>query len=171
MIPTLTSNRELAVLAIDLIRQAGCEYGDIRVCNYRTQNLSARDRSLSNLSDNINSGFGVRVLLDGAWGFAASYQKTASEIARIVNLAVEIAKGSRLCQREPVRLVPVEAYQDEYITPIVIDPFDIPIGEKADLLLEIDDRLLAYGDRAVKKAYSPTNDLSQLRWFWLYCHC
>jgi TldD protein len=155
--PIRTSNRELAILAIDLIRQAGCEYGDIRVCNYRRQNLAARDRSLNNLSDNISSGFGVRVLLDGAWGFAASYRKTPAEIARIVNLAVEIAKGSKLCQREPVRLVPVEAYQDEYITPISIDPFEISIGAKADLLLEINDQLLAYGDRAVKKANSFLN--------------
>jgi len=151
--PSLTT-QELANLAVNLIRQAGCEYGDIRLCNYRNQRLSARDRSLKNLADNVSSGFGVRVLLDGAWGFAASYRKTAEEVTRIVNLAVDIAKGSRLSQQEPVRLVPVEAYQDKYITPIAIDPFTISIGEKAELLLEINDRLLSYGDQGIKKASS-----------------
>lgn len=152
--PPLIRTAELASLAVELIRQARCEYGDIRLCNYRNQRLTARDRSLSDLTDNINSGFGVRVLYQGAWGFAASHRKTPEEITRIVALAVEIAKGSRLTQQEPVKLVPVEAYQDSYITPIEIDPFTIPIEEKAQLLLNITDQLLSYGDRGVKKAYA-----------------
>ncbi len=152
--PPKITTTELTTLAIDLIRQAGCEYGDIRLCSYGTQNLTARDRSLTNLADNISSGFGVRVLLDGAWGFAASHRKTPEEVKRIVAMAVEIAKGSRLSQQEPVKLVPVEAYQAKYTTPIEIDPFEIPIGEKAELLLNINEQLLAYGERGIKKAYS-----------------
>ena len=152
--PPSKTELELASLAVDLIRQAGCEYGDIRICNYRQQNFSARDRSLSRLADNISSGFGVRVLLDGAWGFVASYRITPAEITRIVNLAVETAKGSRLTQQQPVKLVPVAAYRDRYHTPIKIDPFEIPIQEKAELLLDINDQLLAYQDRGIKKAYS-----------------
>ena len=152
--PQKLTTQELANLAVELIKQAGCEYGDIRLCNYRNQNLTARDRSLKNLSDNVSSGFGVRVLLDGAWGFAASSRKTADEITRIVHLAVEIAKGSRLSQQNPVKLAPVAPYQDKYITPFQIDPFDVSIGEKADLLLNINDRLLSYSDKGIKKAYS-----------------
>ena len=152
--PVQTDNKALATHAVDLIRRAGCEYGDIRICHYRTQNLAARDRSLSRLADNVSSGFGVRVLLDGAWGFVASYQITAAEIERIVNLAVETAKGSRLTQQNPVKLVPVDAYQDSYSTPIEIDPFSIPIQEKAELLLDINQRLLNYETKGIKKAYS-----------------
>ena len=148
------TTQELATLAVDLIRQAGCEYGDIRICNYRKQSLFARDRSLNRLADNISYGFGVRVLLDGAWGFVASYRLTAEEISRIVNLAIDTAKGSRLTQQEPVKLVPVAAYQDKYITPIQIDPFDVPIQEKAELLLNINEQFLAYGEQGIKKAYS-----------------
>lgn len=152
--PAPNITKELASLAIDLIRQAGCEYGDIRLSTYRHQRLGASDRSLNRLSDNVSSGFGVRVLLDGAWGFAASHQKNAAEVTRIVNLAIETAKGSRLTQQEPIKLVPVEAYQARYVTPINIDPFTVSIQEKAELLLEINDRLLAYSDRGIKKASS-----------------
>ena len=152
--PQKSNTQELAHLAVKLIQQAGCEYGDIRLCNYRNQNLTARDRSLKGLSDNVSSGFGVRVLLDGAWGFAASHRKTAEEINRIVNLAIEIAKGSRLSQQNPIKLAPVAAYQDKYLTPIEIDPFSISIGEKAELLLSINEGLLAYSDRGIKKANS-----------------
>ncbi len=152
--PIQQTNKGLATLAVDLIRQAGCEYGDIRVCHYRKQSLSARDRSLSRLSDNVSSGFGVRVLLDGAWGFVASHRLTPEEITRVVNLAIETAKGSRLTQQNPIKLVPVEAYQDKYITPIQIDPFEVPIQEKAELLLNINDKFLSYGEQGIKKAYS-----------------
>ncbi|MGB3508127.1 MAG: TldD/PmbA family protein [Microcoleaceae cyanobacterium] len=145
---------ELAKLAIDLISQAGCEYGDIRLCTYHSQNFTARDRSLNRLEDNINSGFGVRVLLKGAWGFAASHRQTPEEVARIVALAVDIAKGSRLCQQTPVRLVPVESYRDSYFTPIEIDPFTVPITEKTELLLNLNEKLLSYGERGIKKAAS-----------------
>lgn len=152
--PQKTATQELANLAVQLIKQAGCEYGDIRLCTYRTQSLTASDRSLKNLSDNISSGFGVRVLLNGAWGFAASHYKTAEEVTRIVKLAVEIAQGSRLSQQTPVKLVPVAAYQDKYITPIIINPFSVSVAEKAELLLTINDRLLSYSDKGIKKAYS-----------------
>lgn len=150
----ITTATDLATLAIELITRAGCEYGDVRFGNYRTQSLYARDRSLSQLSDNVSSGFGVRVLLDGAWGFAASPLKTPTEVERIVALAVDIAKGSRLSQQTKVQLAPVEAYQDTYITPIEIDPFIVPITEKADLLLGLNEQLLGYGERGIKKASS-----------------
>jgi TldD protein len=150
----ITTATDLATLAIDLIARAGCEYGDVRFCSYRNQNLYARDRSLSQLSDNVSSGLGVRVLLNGAWGFAASPHKTPAEVERIVALAVEIAKGSRLSQQTRVQLAPVEAYRDTYITPIEIDPFSVPITEKANLLLGINEQLLNYGNRGIKKAYS-----------------
>lgn len=152
--PASITATDLAKLVIDLITRARCEYGDVRFCTYRTQRLYARDRSLSQLSDNVSSGFGVRVLLNGAWGFAASPHKTSAEVERIVALAVEIAKGSRLSQKTRVQLAPVEAYRDTYITPIEIDPFTIPINEKADLLLQLNEQLLSYSERGIKKAYS-----------------
>lgn len=150
----ITTATDLATLAIELITRAGCEYGDVRFCNYRSQNLYARDRSLSQISDNVSSGFGVRVLLDGAWGFAASPHKTPAEVERIVSLAVDTAKGSRLSQQTRVQLAPVAAYRDTYITPIEIDPFTVPITEKAELLLSLNEQLLSYGERGIKKASS-----------------
>ena len=145
---------DLAILATSLIRKAGCEYGDIRLCTYRHQRLSASDRSLKTLADNLSIGFGIRVLRDGAWGFAASPRPNAHEITRMVSLATEIANGSRLTQQQPVRLVPVPAYRDHYITPIQIDPFSISLKEKTELLLQINEELLSYAERGIKKAHS-----------------
>ncbi|MEO0948163.1 MAG: TldD/PmbA family protein, partial [Cyanobacteria bacterium J06641_5] len=150
--PTIT-NTKLAQQAIAAISAAGCEYGDVRFCHDRKQNLMARDRSLQQLSDRTSAGFGVRVLWQGAWGFAASPHRTPAEVARVVALAVEVAKGSLLTQREPVRLAPVATYRDTYTTPIEVDPFSIPVETKAELLLSLTDGLLTQPG-AVKKAYA-----------------
>ena len=152
--PILQTDQGLVIFAVDLIRSLGCEYGDIRICHYRRQNLSARDRSLTRLADNVSSGFGIRVLLEGSWGFVASHLISLEEITRVVKLAVETAKGSKLTQHNPIKLAPVDAYQDKYTTPIQIDPFEIPIQEKAELLLNINEQFLSYGDQGIKKAYS-----------------
>jgi TldD protein len=82
---TRYSTTDLANLAIQQLHQTGCEYGEIRLCRYRTQTLMARDRSLTTLSDNISSGYGIRVLLNGAWGFAASNEKTPEALTRTLN--------------------------------------------------------------------------------------
>jgi len=154
MVQAAATKTDLATFAIELISRAGCEYGDVRFSTYRSQNLYARDRSLSQLSDNISSGFGVRVLLNGAWGFAASHNQTSAEVTRIVALAVDIAKASLLSQKTRVELAPVSAYRDKYITPIEIDPFTIPVAQKAELLLFLNEQLLGYSDRGINKAYS-----------------
>ncbi len=148
------TNRVLAQEAIALAQQLGCEYGEIRICSYRKQTFWAQDRSMKRLSDNVSSGFGVRVLWRGAWGFAASHQQTPAEIERIVRLAVEIAQGSHLSQRQPVQLAPVSAYQDRYETPIEINPFAIPITDKTELLLDLTDKFLAYEKQGIKKAHA-----------------
>lgn len=153
--PILTTPRQdLAQLAIALIQRSGCEYGEIRLCNYRKQSLWVQDYSLKRLSDDENSGFGVRVLWRGSWGFAASHRKTPAEIQRIVQLAVDIAQGSYLSQRQPVQLAPVPAYRDYYETPIEINPFDVPLTDKTDLLLDLSARLLHYEKQGIKKAHS-----------------
>lgn len=147
-------SQELALLAIEQIKKAGCEYGDIRIGRYHKQNLNAQDHSLNTLQDNLSTGFGIRVLWKGSWGFSASYHKTPEEIIKRVNLAVEIAKGSHLTQQTPIRLTPVESYRDSYITPIEINPFEVSIDHKTNLLLTLTDRLLSYENQGIKKANS-----------------
>jgi len=152
-IVTKDDNRVLAQKGIELIKKAGCEYGDIRICRYHNQSLGTRDLSLNQLSDNVSLGFGVRVLYRGAWGFAANSVINRETIEKTVARAVSVAKGSLLSQQQPVKLAPVEAFQDSYVTPIEIDPFSVSVAEKGELLLEINEKILTYENRGVKKAY------------------
>jgi TldD protein len=76
----------------------------------------------------------VRVIVDGAWGFAASPVVTPEEIANITKEAVIVAKANAAIQPKPIQLAPVKAYRDRWATPFDKDPFDVPMGEKLDLL-------------------------------------
>lgn len=136
--------KDLAQWALDMIASAGAEYGDVRFACYRRQNLYTEDERVAHLSDSEDRGFGVRVIVQGAWGFAGSDRLTKAEVERVTRQALEIARASATALIRPVRLVPEPARQESFRTPYQVDPFTVPIDQKVGLLLEINQRLLKH---------------------------
>lgn len=141
--PTDGDLQSLADAALTTARMKGASYADIRINRYRNQAVSTREDRVQNVSDNESYGFGVRALVDGTWGFAASSMVTRDEVARVAEQAVAIAKANRILTREPVQLAPEPAHRDTWKTPVVTDPFAIPIAEKVDLLLRLNREALS----------------------------
>jgi TldD protein len=129
--------KTLADEALTTARMKGASYADIRINRYRNQAISTRENRVQNIADTESYGFGVRVLVDGTWGFAASNAVSADEVSRVAEQAVLIARANRILTRERVELAPVPAYTDEWSTPVATDPFSVPIADKVDLLLSI----------------------------------
>ena len=121
--------------ALTRIRTAGAEYGDIRVIMSTAQTVRGEDQRIASIREFQDSGFGVRVLFHGAWGFAASSIMSVEEIPRVVDLAVDIAKASATLINEPVRLAEEPVYRDSFKTAMKVDPFQISLEEKSTLLL------------------------------------
>ncbi len=131
-------DKELADVALNVARDRGAQYADIRISRTLNQFVNTRENRVENVTDTETYGFGVRVLVDGAWGFAASSNVQKAEIARVAERAVSIAKANRAIQRNRISLVPVEKYPNaEYATPVVRDPFAVPLSEKVDYLLKV----------------------------------
>lgn len=131
-------DKELANVALNVARERGAQYADIRISRTLNQFVNTRENRVENVTDTETYGFGVRVLVDGAWGFAASSNVQKAEIARVAERAVSIAKANRAIQRNRISLVPVEKYPNaEYATPVVRDPFAVPLSEKVDYLLKV----------------------------------
>jgi TldD protein len=129
-------NRELAMRALDAARSAGATYADFRLAANRTQALGTRERQITFFNDGETFGFGVRVIANGAWGFAASRELNAEEVVRVAQQAVAQARANAGTRQRPVELAPVERVADgRWNSPVEIDPFSIPIEEKVDLLL------------------------------------
>ena len=129
--------KKLADEALNAARRSGASYADIRINRYRNQSVNTREQRVMNVSNNENYGLGIRVLVGGTWGFAASNNVTAAEVALVAQAAVTIAKANKVIQKEPVELAPVPAYQDVWKTPIKVNPFDVSIADKVALLLQI----------------------------------
>jgi TldD protein len=129
-------NRELAMRALDAARAAGASYADVRITRNRTQQMGTREQQITFFNDQDTFGFGVRVIANGSWGFAASRELNAEEVARVAQQAVTQAQANATARERPLELAPVEAVPEgRWRTPIEIDPFDVPIEEKVDLLL------------------------------------
>ncbi|MGI6643193.1 MAG: TldD/PmbA family protein [Bacillota bacterium] len=133
--------KQLMELALETARRAGAEYCDIRYIRSESQRIVTRNGHLQSISEEDDSGFGVRVLKDGAWGFASSGTATTDEIVRIAREAVSIAKASArsLGTRPPVTLSQAEAVQDQWSADPKIDPFDMKVEEKIDVLFTAED--------------------------------
>ena len=135
--------KDLADAALATARQGGASYADIRINRYRNQFIFTRDRRVQNIVNTEDYGFGVRVLVDGTWGFASSSSVTKEDIAAISRQAIGIARANKAVNSDPVRLAPVEAFPDAtWNTPVKKDPFEVPLQAKIDLLLQINDEAL-----------------------------
>jgi len=129
--------------ALDLAQVQGATYSDIRIVNRRTQNITVKNGVVEALSDNESQGFGVRVVVDGAWGFASSAVLTPAEVDRVTALAVRIARASALFKIQDIQLGPPVEYRGTYRTPVQIDPWTVSLDEKINLLLKADEGLRA----------------------------
>jgi TldD protein len=129
--------KALAMKALEAAKAAGASYADVRISRNRSQSIFTREARVLNLSDNDTFGFGVRVLVDGAWGFAASSALTPEEVVRVARQAVTQSKANRVSQLRPVVLAPGNppVPNGTWKAPIQKDPFDVPIEEKVALLL------------------------------------
>ncbi|CAN5836078.1 TldD/PmbA family protein [soil metagenome] len=128
--------QEMALLALDTARAAGADHVDVRVSRHRNQNVATREQRVTALVDNESLGLGVRVLTDGAWGFAGTGDLSREEVQRAARDAVAQSRANRSALLRPVTLAPADAPADAYWrSPIEIDPFTVPVEEKVELLL------------------------------------
>ena len=134
--------RNLADAALATATSLGASYADIRINRYRNQFIFTRDRRVQNIVNTDDYGFGIRLIVDGTWGFASSSVVSRDEIARVAAQAVAIAKANRAINADPVRLAPVEKYDTTWNTPVKKSPFDVPLQSKLDLLLQIHEEAL-----------------------------
>jgi TldD protein len=130
--------KALANLALDTAQSRGATYADVRVVEHREQTVRVKNGVVEALSETTDHGLGVRVVAEGAWGFASSAVLNREQADDVAALAVEIARASALAGGEPVDLGPPVTNTGIYRTPVEIDPFSVAPDEKIALLLEAD---------------------------------
>lgn len=128
---------DLIKRALAAATKAGASYADVRLVRRRNETLATREDKVLGVGFIEEYGVGVRVIANGAWGYAATPVVTAIEAERVARDAVAIAKASAAAGTKPVVLAPVPANVDVWQTAMTKDPFKIPVEDKAELLLAI----------------------------------
>ncbi|MGN6251611.1 MAG: TldD/PmbA family protein [Marmoricola sp.] len=134
----------LAEVALARTQDFGVSHADFRFERVRQQYLSVRDGRLQGAEDAEDLGFAVRVVLDGAWGFAAGVVLTTDEAVRVAESAVNVARVAARMTRRPVELAPEPVHADAvWCSSYDTDPFTVPLGDKVALLREWTGRLVS----------------------------
>jgi len=149
--------------ALNTATLRGASYADARVVAQRSRALATKNGKIGSASDSESIGMSVRVIVDGAWGFAASSELGRGAVEGTAAKAVEIAKASARVKRGDVHLAPEKAQVADWSTPYQVDPFSISIEQNIDLLLKIDAELRSVG--GITLAETNLNFNREEQWF------
>ena len=154
---------DLARLALDAATDAGAAYADVRAVAEETEEITVSDQRVEGVARQTTRGVGVRVLVDGAWGFAATARLEREQVLAAARQAVEVARASATAQGEPVRLAPLAAEQGTWRTPLGRDPMDVALEEKLQLLLAT--TAAAHEVAGLAMAKATTDTWRTTKWF------
>ncbi len=133
---------QLAMEALNAARDAGASYADVRIGRYRRQSINTRERQVSGVSDNESYGLGVRTLVNGCWGFAATSTMTRAGAQNAARDAAVLSRAARTVQARRVELARVTPAQGTWMTPVRRDPIEVPLEDKIALLLATNEAAL-----------------------------
>jgi TldD protein len=123
--------------ALDAAKRGGASYADIRVVHRLGEAISTREDHVTGVSSSASYGLGVRVLVDGAWGFAAAADVAPGPARAAAAEAITIARAARGGLKRRVELAAAPVVRGTWRTPMQIDPFEVPLADKAQYLLDL----------------------------------
>uniref|UniRef100_A0A7C6AAC2 TldD/PmbA family protein n=1 Tax=candidate division WOR-3 bacterium TaxID=2052148 RepID=A0A7C6AAC2_UNCW3 len=134
--------KDLINLALDTVSALGASYADVRLIRHETEQVTVKNQRVEVLKRDEDAGIGIRTIVNGAWGFAATAKLDKESIERTATLAVKVAKASAQLKDKDVTLAETEKVTDTYQTKIEIDPFSVSLDEKINLLLAVNKAML-----------------------------
>lgn len=151
--------KQLADVALNTAKSLGASYADARIGRYLNQFVITREDKVQNVVNTESFGVGIRVIVNGTWGFSSTSTVTEKGIKEATNQAVAIAKANAILQKEPVVLAPTESHGEvSWKTPITKDFREVPISEKADLLLSANAAAMEAGASFVNSGLFMVNE-------------
>ncbi len=151
--------KQLADVALNAARSKGATYTDVRIGRYLNQFVVTREDKVENIVNTESYGMGIRVIANGSWGFAATDRMDKDSIAKAAELAVSIAKENSRLLLEPVKLVPQKGVGEvSWKAPIEKNSFEIPIKEKVDLLMGVNDAAMKSGGNYITSILFMVNE-------------
>lgn len=151
-------------LALKEAEKKGASYADIRISEILNENITVKNGEPEAVTFSQIKGFGVRVIVNGGWGFAGSIDIGKAEISETVDKAVRIGKASALLKKRNAVLCKESPCKDEYATSFKKDPFKTPLDEKLELLVQAS-RILSEQSPLIKASYAHYRGFSEDKLF------
>jgi TldD protein len=142
---------DLGKIALGAAGRNGASYADIRIGEILDEHLTVKKGVLDEVSLLQTNGFGVRVIVKGAWGFAGATDLTRKSVVETAKKATRIASASSKLKREETKLTATRGRRGKYVTPVEKDPFKVPLEEKIEILLNAD-RIIAEQSHLIKSS-------------------
>jgi TldD protein len=133
--------KDLSARVLNMAQMRGASYADVRVVNRTVQRIGVKDGRVQEMIQQESQGFGVRVIADGAWGFAACSRDDYTDVDAALNRALQSARASALTKTRDVRLGAPEANKGTFRSAYKMDPFMVPMSDKINLLLKADSEM------------------------------
>ncbi|MBI4443762.1 MAG: TldD/PmbA family protein [Acidobacteria bacterium] len=130
--------RDYAEKVLNYLDRREVQYADVRVIETRERHVSTKNGKMGTASSEESLGLGVRVLVNGSWGFASTDNLSADSLAHVAAQAVAIARASSLAKKADIVLAPEEKVVDHWSSPYHVDPFTTSVEQNLDLLLRAD---------------------------------
>ncbi|HAV43172.1 TPA: peptidase C69 [bacterium] len=154
--------KELANIALNITQMEGASYTDIRIILARSESIALKNGVIGHINKGESLGFGVRVIINGGWGFSSSSRLNKEGIEEATRLACRTARTTSSLKLRDIHLTPEPIYNEIWQTPYAIDPFKVSLEEKLTFLAQIDKILRA--DTRIKVAISSMDFFNEHQW-------
>jgi len=161
--------KELAQVLCDEARKRSCSFADVRLQESEGTSILVQDGRADKVSASKRHGAGLRVLVDGAWGFATTNRLEKRTLLAALEQAVSLARGSKEYVADPGAVAQVPPTCGEEHTSIKKDPRRVSIREKAAKIRQFEESalkaagqkivnsVLSYGDSVVQEIIANTS--------------
>ncbi len=151
--------KRLADDALTAAKDAGATYCDVRIGRYLSQAVMTREDKVQNVMNRESTGVGIRVIVNGAWGFAATSDLSQTGVVAAAKQAATIARANSKHQSTPVQLAKVPAFGEvSWKTPIRKNAMEVPIKDKVELLLGVNAAAMEAGASFINSTLFAVNE-------------
>ncbi|MFX0042348.1 MAG: TldD/PmbA family protein [Candidatus Hodarchaeota archaeon] len=137
---------DLISLALEKAELKHVDFAECRIFGYDVEEIMVRNGQIEVLKRTNDVGYGIRVIKNGAWGFASTAILDKSTVDEIIEAAVKEAEATSRRTKRPVELTEEPIVRDKYITPFKLDPFEVDLAEKIEIMKKADSIMAEKGD-------------------------
>jgi len=146
------------------VQKFGAEYAEARAQKLFKTMLTLKEERVEAVKQGIENGAALRVLVNGAWGFASVGTLNTETLTNAASDACKMARAASLRLKKPIKLAEAKAVEDIVSMIPRKDPSKIPVEDKINTALTMSKIIQGYDSR-IKSCTIDYQDLTGTTYF------